>query len=76
MASAKPAPTNEKNTSNIDMEDLQMEEFLAKANMIAKAAFTEWLPMLANADLGAIGTIATGLTFFGIAITIYQKWFR
>lgn len=50
-----------------------MEEFLTKANMIAKAAFTEWLPIFINADLGVIGAIATGLTFFGIAITIYKK---
>ncbi len=49
-----------------------MKELLSQIGMVFKAMFTEWIPIIANADLGPIGAIGTGLTIFGAIIGLIK----
>lgn len=43
-----------------------MGELLYKIGQIFKAMFSDWIPKLANADLGIIGTISTAIAIVSI----------
>lgn len=49
-----------------------MIELLKNITQVFKALFTEWIPTLANADLGPIGTVLTALALAPIAIGILK----
>lgn len=53
-----------------------MKELLSQIGMVFKAMFTEWIPIIANADLGPIGAIGTGLTIFGAIIGLIKLLHR
>lgn len=59
--SRKPAPTTLHTFWRIDMGEL-----LYKIGQIFKAMFSDWIPKLANADLGIIGTISTAIAIVSI----------
>lgn len=50
-----------------------MGELLYKIGQVFKAAFFDWLPKIANADLGKIGTISTAIAILTMIVNKIAK---
>ena len=50
-----------------------MGEILYKIGQIFKAMFFDWIPKIANADLGIIGTISTAIAIVSMLIIKFTK---
>ena len=52
---------------------IDMGELLYKIGQVFKAAFFDWLPKIANADLGIIGTISTAIAILAMIVNRIAK---
>lgn len=52
---------------------IDMGELLYKIGQVFKAVFFDWLPKIANADLGIIGTVSTAIAIFAMIVNKIAK---
>lgn len=50
-----------------------MGELLYKIGQVFKAAFLDWLPKIANTDLGKIGTVSTAIAILAMIVNKITK---